>query len=357
MVKTKEPWFSQQHFPQGSPKVDCMVAPFEPNNPGLLPCNSNVCWVPAHVDASGRRFSEFIGRVPTVEDLRLFGQPVPEFQTGFLPPNPPPRVKQFLPPAELDGEPLPFKKDASSFPQQKRYLIFDQSGSETRLIVSSLQSPVHGPISTLRKPMHAYGFPREDYGVQAATNNCLQMPGLLKGTSEDYIVEEISCSHEDTEEINALLCSDDEDLEIDDDDDNDEVSTGHSPLAVKEDYKEKEQQLEEEVASSEFSSKRRKGLDGGRCCELPLMDASNAVVSPLGLWVDENGIDFSSSLGRVFECKQARKDKLHDTLRILQSIVPGAKGKEPLLVIDEAIKYLKYLKFEAKTLYAEDLEN
>jgi hypothetical protein len=52
----------------------------------------------------------------------------------------------------------------------------------------------------------------------------------------------------------------------------------------------------------------------------------------------------------ILSSKQFRKDKIRATLKILESIIPGAKDKEPLLVLDEAIDYLKSLKLKAKTL-------
>ena len=45
-----------------------------------------------------------------------------------------------------------------------------------------------------------------------------------------------------------------------------------------------------------------------------------------------------------------KRDRVRQTLRILESIIPGAEGKDPLLVIDEAIDYLKILKLKAKSL-------
>ncbi|KAF3499646.1 hypothetical protein F2Q69_00045169 [Brassica cretica] len=44
--------------------------------------------------------------------------------------------------------------------------------------------------------------------------------------------------------------------------------------------------------------------------------------------------------------EETRKDKIHTALRILESVVPGAQGKEALLLLDEAIDYLKLLKRE-----------
>lgn len=53
-----------------------------------------------------------------------------------------------------------------------------------------------------------------------------------------------------------------------------------------------------------------------------------------------------SGLGKF----SSKKDKLRETLKLLESMVPGAEGKHPMLVIDEAIDYLKSLKFKAKAM-------
>ncbi|KAF4368400.1 hypothetical protein F8388_019117 [Cannabis sativa] len=47
---------------------------------------------------------------------------------------------------------------------------------------------------------------------------------------------------------------------------------------------------------------------------------------------------------------RSKKDKILQVLRVLESIIPGVKGKDPLLVIDEAIDYLRIAKLKAETL-------
>lgn len=349
VVEAGEPGLSQQTFSQVLSDVDCMVAPLEPKKPEFFPVNTNLSWVTADVGQDAR-FSDFIGRVPMVEALTLFGRHVPSFQGATISPNPPLSLKQFLFPAELCWKPSPSE---ASFTELKRYLIFDQSRDETRLILSSLHIPGHASIDPLRKPAHAYELPLEYHGIKVEKNG-LHLSGLLDGSSEDHLNEEASCSHEDTEEIDALLYSDDNE-------DDDEVSTGHSPLDVNKEEENKKKHLEdhgEEVDSSECSPKRRKALDGG-CLRTPLMGTSD-VVSPLGHNADESGANFSSSDAKTdpdIGCQRPMKGKIHDMVSILQSLIPGVKGKDPLLVIDDAIKYLKQLKVETETLYPEYLRS
>jgi hypothetical protein len=55
-------------------------------------------------------------------------------------------------------------------------------------------------------------------------------------------------------------------------------------------------------------------------------------------------------VGSILGKRSFKRDQIRDALRILQSIIPGAEGKDPLLVIDEAIDYLNSMKLKAKSL-------
>ncbi|WZY79716.1 hypothetical protein YC2023_026100 [Brassica napus] len=152
---------------------------------------------------------------------------------------------------------------------QKRLMILDQPGNQTRLF----QCPF---------PLTAE-------------------PVKLSELDEHYGQE--SEMHEDTEEINALLYSDDEDCESDDE----VMSTGHSPY----------QQVCNKGVSEEIDAP---------CKRQKLLDISQ----------EDTGSGLSD--------EQSRKDKIRTALKILESIVPGAKGNQALLLLDEAIDYLKLLK-------------
>ncbi|CAL9244818.1 unnamed protein product [Arabidopsis halleri] len=220
---------------------------------------------------------------------------------------------------------------------QKRLLIFDQSGNQTRL----LQCPF-----PLRFPSHAAAEP-----VKLS-----ELQGIEKAFKEDgeefdknHLDGTESEMHEDTEEINALLYSDD-DYDDDDDDDcesDDEVmSTGHSPypnerVCNKRELEEidglcKRQKLLDKVNNSSNSSSlvgttSSTKLNGSSFLKDKKLPESK------NIWTKE---DTGSGLSN----EQSKKDKIRTALKILESIVPGAKGNEALLLLDEAIDYLKLLK-------------
>lgn len=48
--------------------------------------------------------------------------------------------------------------------------------------------------------------------------------------------------------------------------------------------------------------------------------------------------------------QRSSKEKIRETISILESIIPDGKGKVTIVVIDEAIHYLRSLKDKAKAL-------
>lgn len=168
-------------------------------------------------------------------------------------------------------------------------MILDQSGNQTRL----LQCP----------------FPLTAEPV--------------KLSELQHRVEE-SEMHEDTEEINALLYSD-EDYESDDEDE--VMSTGHSPYSVE-----------------QVCNKRQLEEIDGPCKRQRLLDKVENISGLSSSLVV--GTSTKEDTGSGLSNEQARKDKILTALKILESIVPGAKGNQALLLLDEAIDYLKLLKQE-----------
>jgi hypothetical protein len=176
---------------------------------------------------------------------------------------------------------------------------------------------------------------------------------LPEESDQDNVVNEESEMHEDTEEINALLCSDD----YDSDDDDDEVtSTNHSPSANQMTYLIQEQvkDTKEDVASSDWPNKRHKLIDGRYTRLPPPVDSASSVrlskpcdsvsdaeskYSGCEMCFARQTEEDNSAVGDI----QLKRDKIRETLRILENLTPGAKGKHPLLVIDETIDYLKSL--------------
>ncbi|XP_018492738.1 transcription factor SAC51 [Raphanus sativus] len=202
----------------------------------------------------------------------------------------------------------------------KGLMIFDQSGNQTRL---------------LRCPF-PLGFPSPPAAEPVKLSELLQ-----RGLREDHVAfEEFdekcvngkeSEMHEDTEEINALLYSDDD---YDDCESDDEVmSTGHSPYQVC------NKRASEEIDNS--PCKRQKLLDKvGNISG----SSSSSLVGSKDEKLPESNISTKEETGSGLSNEQSRKDKIRTALKILESIVPGAKGNEALLLLDEAIDYLKLLK-------------
>ncbi|KAJ6420727.1 hypothetical protein OIU84_028147 [Salix udensis] len=174
--------------------------------------------------------------------------------------------------------------------------------------------------------------------------------------------------HEDTDEINALLYS--------------IRSTGHSPILIKSHgtqeqaekiveevtssdgpilikshgTQERAEKIVEEVTSSDGPNKRQKLIDGEYKKSSLVDTASSVKVERFHGHEDDMESNYAKRQSQegemisILSSMQFRKDKIRATLKILESIIPGAKGKEPLLVLDEAIDYLKSLKLKAKTL-------
>lgn len=252
------------------------------------------------------------------------------------------------PPSNCDAAPERALKSC-----QKRFLVFDQSGNQTRLLQC--------------------GFPPS---VAAADpGKILSFLNLERGLSKDHAVPEKillhedrvnggeeSEMHEDTEEINALLYSDDDD-DCESDDDDEVTSTGHSPFPVEQQACNNKTEEEDEEEPDETESydddddgprlKRQKVLlDHYSHRDLSpspsFVGTKKSLTNLKGLSdekLQESNISSSNQeMGSGLSDEETRKDKFHTALRILESVVPGAKGKEALLLLDEAIDYLKLLK-------------
>ncbi|XP_057973864.1 transcription factor bHLH145-like isoform X1 [Malania oleifera] len=248
--------------------------------------------------------------------------------------------------------------NASSKPAQKRFLVFDQSGDQTTLIFSSvIGAPVQPPTSCGPKPS-AYNWTGEE--PETKRDPIYHSgPIVTDEFNEPHGADAGSELHEDTEELNALLYSDDDG---DDTEDNEETSTGHSPsIMAAHNNQEWLGDNIEEVASSDEVIKRQK-LGYGSYNVPSLIDTASSVNQNRFLHLDNDAeSDAESSCanclktqfeGRGFlsGSKRTRKEKIRETVSILQSIVPGGKGKDAIVVLDESIHYLKSLKLKAKAL-------
>ncbi|GER57251.1 transcription factor [Striga asiatica] len=192
-------------------------------------------------------------------------------------------------------------------PPPKRFLVFDRSGEKTTLFYTrpSYWAPPNNLMTYKEK--------------NTVDNN--NIPRGLTKDDESF--------RENSEELDALLCSSDDDFCSDDDD---VTSTGHSPSDLT-DEGPHDPPAEEKTGHNSFvgPTTAKRGRTG-----------------PVLLEEDEAE---SCSGPR----KRLRREKVQFALGALRSIVPGARGKNGISVIDEAIEYLRSLKVEMKALGLDDL--
>ncbi|XP_027345401.1 transcription factor bHLH143-like [Abrus precatorius] len=238
---------------------------------------------------------------------------------------------------------------------QKKLLIFDRSGNKTRLFYGPVLPLVQSPTGTATKFAQSYDINGDGQASNIGQKH-LANYSLPEESVKDHIFLEESEKHEDTEEINALLYSDDDSNEDDDDNCDEVTSTDRSPLATKRIYSIQEQfeDMKEEVASSEWPSKRLKLIDGDYNRSSPHVDNAS-LVRPNETCDCVSDAESKNSSGWTYSIDKTKvdnpvacdikltKDKIRESLRVLENLIPGAKGKEPLLVIDGTIKYLKHL--------------
>lgn len=183
------------------------------------------------------------------------------------------------------------------------------------------------------------------------------MTDEFKGNDESGAESEM---HEDTEELNALLYSDDESDYTEDDE---VTSTGHSPSTMTvHDKQNWFETRDEEVASSCGITKKRKLFDGAY--DVPsIMDTATSKNPNRSAELEDdaesscarNRSSGSRELDSLSSNKKMKKDKIRETVSVLQNIIPGVKGKDEMVVLDEAILYLKSLKVKAKAFGLESL--
>ncbi|PIN17686.1 hypothetical protein CDL12_09649 [Handroanthus impetiginosus] len=235
---------------------------------------------------------------------------------------------------------------------QKRFLIFDQSGSHTRLFVSPLLSH-ENQIFTPETPHNATDASREEVAVRP-DQQFLMKPIVEEKWDENHLTDEEGEMPEDTEEINALLYSDSDDEYDDNDDENDEVtSTGHSPFIIKEEVYNKHkllQEFEDEVASSQGPSKRQRLLDG-KCKKSSLMSDESPTKRAISYEddVESSCAGLRASYDRIDSSKREKKVKIRQAMKVLETIIPGiSTNNDPLFIIDKAIAHLKSMKTEVE---------
>ncbi|KAL0357034.1 UNVERIFIED_CONTAM: Transcription factor [Sesamum calycinum] len=242
--------------------------------------------------------------------------------------------------------------DASGAPQ-KKFLIFDQCGDQTRLFFSP-SFPRQNQIVASKTPASANGV-CEKVASQVDPRFMLK-PVVEEKWDENHLNDRESDTLEDSEEIDALLCSDSDDEydgDNDADDENDEVtSTRHPPFCTEKDY-DRDTLLEEfteEVASSDGSPKRQRLLDGRY--KKSSLASFESPVKRARSYSYEDDVESSCAGPRSShgDINREKKVKICEALKILESIIPGLKSSDPLSIIEKSIVYLETMKIEAEAL-------
>lgn len=356
MVDSNNSWLLQQQSACQLPNFSCMTATFEPANQGCLPA----CAYPSTgIFSSRAALLEFTAPAISGWNLQegngtegycLF--PPVRFQSLFPRESPFCKDNQAVPHYGLSTTAIPGTTPCSS---GKRYLIFDQSGDNTRLIYNSLGATDQNAATAAAEHVYDCHINRETYATKVDEFDSLK-PILHEECDENHLSGEESEMHEDTEEINALLYSDDDDEDYDEDEE--VMSTGHSPNLLKRSFEnlEKDKEITDEVVGSGGPYKKHKLLQG-RCKKaLPLQKDSAVDVNGFCGYHSDAESNFvvietkeEEDVNSVSGEKLSKKTKIRETLRLLKSIVPGAEGQDTLTIIDEAIGYLKSLKDRATT--------
>ncbi|CAN1340823.1 Transcription factor bHLH145 [Linum perenne] len=242
---------------------------------------------------------------------------------------------------------------------QKRFLVFDQSGDQTTLIFSSrVGPPAECFTSWSPKPVVASKLDKNNLGTTEPLDLKLN-PLSTEEVSENDRTGFMSEMQEDTEELNALLYSDGD---TDCSDDDEVTSTGHSPSTMTaHNTPDSFDENREEIASSDGSTRKRKLFDGIYNDMPSLVDtASSGKASKVSRYDDADaesrcceGFDMSLASGEVdseIGVRTMRKERIRETVSILQNLIPGGKGKDAVMVLDEAIQYLRCLRGNAKAM-------
>lgn len=247
------------------------------------------------------------------------------------------------------------KPKAEPWCAQKRFLVIDHSGDQTTLIFSAgIGTPVQCLTSCDPNAHVAYNLNVEEEATKKDLKNFSE-PVLTDEFNENNEIDVQSEMHEDTEELNALLYSDDDSDSTEDDE---VTSTGHSPSTMT------EFELQnwfcgstEEVASSGGTTKKRKLFDGA-CDDKPLtLDTATSVKLNISSELEDDAQSSCANikspefreLDPLSSCKRMKREKICETISILQNLIPGGKGKDAIVVLDEAIQYLKSLKSKGET--------
>ncbi|GFY95500.1 hypothetical protein Acr_10g0008850 [Actinidia rufa] len=311
MVKAEDSWLFQQNAACDFSNLNCMSTLLQHGQRSILPSSTNHYTVPSDVGFTGFKVPVYV----------VWRQAKPNAVSGFM---------------------------------GKRFVIFEQSGNHRRLFFGPLCSQVQNLIGAPTKSLDSCDLPAV---VQPAKMEEIipTKPIIQEKSNKNQMICKRSEMHEDTEEINALLYSDDDDSYNDEDE---VTSTDRSPFSINGSSKKREhmEEIPENVGNLDSQSKRQRLINGGYK-KSSLMDiASSAKLDSYFEYDDYSesscaqGRSQEEDLDSILDIERLKKDGIRATLKLIESLIPGIKSKDPLLVIEEAINYLNYLKLKANAL-------
>ncbi|KAF3445995.1 hypothetical protein FNV43_RR11173 [Rhamnella rubrinervis] len=349
-------WHPQLHSDWQPPNLNFLGSPLDLGRHNLFSAYTNLganmvstnCTLPVYASAEVPQL-----RAGQASEPNGWFYCLPHYRQAITPaPNSILKDKFSASPSEGCNETM--KPKAEPWCAQKRFLVIDQSGDQTTLIFSSgIGTPVQCLASLDPNSHNAHNLNGEDGGTKRDVKN-LSEPILTDELNEDNEIDVQSEMHEDTEELNALLYSDDESDSTEDDE---VTSTGHSPSTMTDfDRQNWFNGSTEEVASSAGTTKKRKLFDGA-CDDKPSIKDTATSVKPILSFDLEDDAESSCANNKIPELrkldslssnKRVKREKIRETISMLQNIIPGGRGKDAIVVLDEAIQYLKSLKVKAK---------
>ncbi|KAL8137260.1 hypothetical protein V2J09_003261 [Rumex salicifolius] len=257
-------------------KTNCMTQDLTAKPPEYLPAYESSHCISANLGLNlFPGFPAEIGLAKEDEEVRTQQRSFFHLHPSPPTPNLYPNQQLFLASHRQDGK---VATHEMSIPRRKKFFIFDRSGAETRMILSSLKPPITNPTAINAKTVSEYD---SEQACAVVNDSC--------ESHEDHIIGEGSEYHEDTEELNALLYSDNDDIGCDGVDE-DEMSTGRSPLALENGFDDTEQgedSDDNEVTSWVRPPKRHKPLSFGSSNKLSTMATEPMEKPPPQLYKDD----------------------------------------------------------------------
>ncbi|MED6172779.1 hypothetical protein PIB30_053112 [Stylosanthes scabra] len=247
---------------------------------------------------------------------------------------------------------------------QKQFLVIDQRVDQTTVVYGSKFGSPNECLPSWHSKLHGTNYLNGEFPLETDLTHP-NGPIVADKVNENLGTGVESEMHEDTEEINALLYSDSDGYSTgnEDDDDDEVTSTGHSPSTMTTHDNPEKIRVIEEVASSIGRTKKRK-LSDGYHDDLQFIGTANS----LNLKNKSFAMEQDDAESRCSNCyngrseemeslsanKKMRKEKIRELLNVLQSMIPDGpdkvKDKDPAMLLDDAIRCLKYMKVKAKEL-------